>query len=1791
MSYEEVGGDLSIMLSAPFVAPLKWAGWWGSSDWKPYTGFRLEDVSATFAEEGMPIQMFFGRLRLRNPNVVWFGNLSGLEYQESYYYEMNVAMAFGIPMGVDKPGGQNPGTVVRRVWWEDKQVFPSGGGTGNWTTGTQRIAKSLGLGRIPADGNVTFHGGAFDQSIDTNWLADLTTAGLDNTLLGNLRGIAYVYFHGSTHTTTCGYKWGGDVSLPQLSWELEAVTHPLGMSDINSEGDANPAEVIYDILTNPWGKIGLATSDVDTAAFTAAATTLHNEGHGISLVIDKKVNLRSVIQGILRQIDGVLYVEPSTGKVTITLIREDYSVETLPAFDKTNVIKVEDYAVTLWEGSYNEVRLEFSDRAADYATRPAYAHDSASIVENGRKTLELSFPGVCTAELANKLAARELHSVSLPRVAAKIRVNRDAIELRPGGVFKWSDEDYGITDMVMRIVGFDLGEFDDNSIAMLCVRDSFDTSHEVFSEPPPVFELPDNDADDVEVWDAIECPRWFNLIAAQGGNEARWFYLAKQPSAETVAFTARRERVNGEGYFEDKTGCPFSGYAELESWKAQYYGGEVDTIQGVTIENPSSGLIASITAATASQIKYNSKNLILIDEEIMGFEDIIDNEDDTWTLKPLWRGLVDTVPKEHDAGARVWFFQIYDVQLWDKMGNLTEPIGTAYALFARLYGENNQGEEIGQGSSTETFADPQEIELDSRAVRPVPPDMFGSRGSYDNYTFEQATLPYSSLPLNETAMIDWLRRDRDASKVYNPEDSDDAEPGVVYNLEVWTPEDGWVEAVAGVNDTEVHIPLERNSYVPDTVDALAHIIADDGEWESKQKPTIEGDIHLYRNHLVNGNFEDGTLRGWIADSGSPSVTDTGNTRYGDWSLYVATGADDYTISQTRWIDAWEPEGLTAIAIAYIASTDTNDSVTVTIQPLEADDTPIGSPATSGAVAPYGSTKWRRIEVTFDDLPADTAKLKVTVAVDIDTPSGDLRIADCELYVGNISAQLLTDPSFEASGLPAWTQEAGTWYRDLKYDFEGTYAAGYNDASDGTISQTVLIPAGFEHGVGYVWFHAEGTPGKSDMKVQVRNSGGTPIYQSSKLPIGNQLATNAWVYYTAGYDIKVFGYCDGDTDPEIDYNLDNFRLFIFKFTKPLAEDILDFGYPSEHADRFHAADYEWEDYGASKPAAIWLFEDDGVSGQFKDELSEETAETNLWLDIVSDTNHVYEQTICGFYDLGGYGSGFTSKIGLETREGTNVGADLPNTADASMDGSSDFALLEVFSAKRSSSDRYLAGSGTTVGWSVKLRASDGALELYVGSSGDNDSIVLTEDYRDGAQHYFVVWYDATAGTFRLWTDLESPSAVSMPTGDCSNGAAVRVGGVATQTSPASQLPYGALWRSATLTPTMTNSWWAHGQDPTEEGYIDTHNLNVPVAIPVGVDADGAVLATYSPGQIPIAYHDSGWRGLCCYKAQTNLLADSDPNSDNWVEEGSPYVYTLFGMDAQRWKRGVYLQSDNVDAYRPPAITQGAGDITVVWYQFISQDYNARLCLKQTDHGNPINYDYKPATEDVGTWQRFEHTFAWAGGTSAFELWFHGSADGTPRITVLSAPIVVIAGDEAQMILPHGTDAVNAFQCILDESKLPDYLRTQGEVKIKSVMKNDVGSSAEEHLINMNGGNNLGRRVVLRDAADNLDFYHYDGSGVLATGTITSPANWDKLVIARARWNYGGLLEDDAVFAEIDGRFYPYTSSSDDDARTATWTVSGNYSYQYVSIGGNSGSDVMNGILNEITFSGRERSKPS
>lgn len=408
--------------------------------------------------------------------------------------------------------------------------------------------------------------------------------------------------------------------------------------------DMNPAHIIYECLTNTdWG-MGSPIALLDDDAFRAAADTLFDENFGLSMIWTRQAAIQDFIQEVLDHIQGVLYVDPATGLLTLKLIRGDYDPDDLEEITPDNA-DLTSFSRKLWGEIVNEIVVTWTNPLTEQ-DETVTAQDLASIVTQGGIVSDSrNYYGVRNATLAGQLAQRDLRASGAPLASCEAEVDRSFWAARPAGCYRVTWPEHGLSDIVMRVTNVDYGRPGDPSIKLSLMEDVFGLDIGEYIEPATSgWEDPSSFPEPLEVERVITLP--FFLAADAAGSEDATYpevisgILATTSNDDTFNYDAWSEVALPDGTLQWQSLGTFNilGYAELTA--------DLDA------EAASSGIGFSNVIGQTSPSQG-------------GFVFIGDNDDDETEMEiamvtdpaavDLSRGVLDTVPRAWPAGTHVWF--------------------------------------------------------------------------------------------------------------------------------------------------------------------------------------------------------------------------------------------------------------------------------------------------------------------------------------------------------------------------------------------------------------------------------------------------------------------------------------------------------------------------------------------------------------------------------------------------------------------------------------------------------------------------------------------------------------------------------------------------------------------------------------------------------------------------------------------------------------------------------------------------------------------------------------------------------------------------------------------------------------------------------------------------------------------------------------------------------------------------------------------------------------------------------
>lgn len=516
--------------------------------------------------------------------------------------------------------------AVRKIYYDDEEAW-----SGNVTDNTSIYINQPDLlggdessGGI--QGTVRLYFGDEDQTADPTLSSKYPlvpayrnrfTAYCHNLYLGTSQYIKLLSFEAERFVNSVD---GGEI------WYSEK-------SQVTTYG-MNPAHIIYECLTSKCFGAQLDPSFIDEDSFVEAADTLYDEEFGLAFLFDKKrTETESFISTVLEYINGMLFLNYTTGKYQIKLIREDYDPDLLDYYDDSDFVSATDFSRLNLGELPNEVIINYTDPEDEWTEAYLNCQNLASIQAKGAKvSVTKDFYGIHNATLAGQVGGRELLTYNSALFSVTLSATRSMYGLLPGDVFKLSLPEYGIESAIVRVINMKSGGTTANEMEIQVAEDVFSATQTIYANP------------DATQWtDPIPFPIDFSSIRVL---EIPYFLLVSFFTEDLTEqwdddrgyfLTGVQQTNNASGYdiYQDVAGDDtYDTYTE--DITASFKLGE-DIDASITD--------ASITITDASlEDTVSEGDIASLGNELIKIKTI------TATTVTFARGVLDTLPEAHSTG-------------------------------------------------------------------------------------------------------------------------------------------------------------------------------------------------------------------------------------------------------------------------------------------------------------------------------------------------------------------------------------------------------------------------------------------------------------------------------------------------------------------------------------------------------------------------------------------------------------------------------------------------------------------------------------------------------------------------------------------------------------------------------------------------------------------------------------------------------------------------------------------------------------------------------------------------------------------------------------------------------------------------------------------------------------------------------------------------------------------------------------------------------------------------------------
>ena len=408
----------------------------------------------------------------------------------------------------------------------------------------------------------------------------------------------------------------------------------------------NPAHIIYQVLTDPvWSASEDAGQGLDDSSFLTAAQTLYNEGMGLCLKWSSADAVGDFINIVINHIGALRYIDPTTNRAGIRLLRADYNVTTLAAnadtvLDENDIIEMTSFQVPVLDQSVNQVTVTYRD--VDTNDDAAVVYQNLANIQAQGKVVDQStaYPGAWNAALASRMAARDCHTLSslLAKGECKVKSTRWKIKVGDVLLLSWSREK--VVQMPIRVLKVNYGDSTARSITISWAQDEFALPSTSYLTPSgSLWTAPDRTPQAITTSQAVEMTYRDLARTMDPAN----LQTLTSDAGYLTALAVRPPGVNYNYHLFTRLGT--AAYADR---------GGGDFITTGTL-----GAAIGPTDTTAALSAFDDLSAVqvgsaaLLDAEVVR----IDGINTVTGSVTLGRGCVDTVPAPHALGARLWFYQ------------------------------------------------------------------------------------------------------------------------------------------------------------------------------------------------------------------------------------------------------------------------------------------------------------------------------------------------------------------------------------------------------------------------------------------------------------------------------------------------------------------------------------------------------------------------------------------------------------------------------------------------------------------------------------------------------------------------------------------------------------------------------------------------------------------------------------------------------------------------------------------------------------------------------------------------------------------------------------------------------------------------------------------------------------------------------------------------------------------------------------------------------------------------------
>jgi hypothetical protein len=446
-------------------------------------------------------------------------------------------------------------------------------------------------------------------------------------------------------------NWPSSLAFELARYPLTSLT-----GDSNIGDDANPAHVVFEILTNPiWG-LRIPPAYINAESFQDAADQFAAESFGISFVIAAAQPAISVLQDIATWTNSYLFID-TDGRIAMALIRENQNLtdDDFIAIDDSHII---DGTLRVGRASgagiINQLAVQWTDPSAEWSTQAFPVQNEVSVDLYGPKFDTANLSAITVKSTAVKQANRILYQRSAIQRSATFDCNQRSTRIWVGRRIRLAPGSWGSDESLDLIVTSVVEKEPESGVVTVTALE------DVLAEVPSVdFGVPD-DANDVDR-SALECLTRYAIfelptsLKVYGGSSIEMIVAAGQsPNSVSDSFRvyARRNLTGSYQLIGTRSVYVPAGVLDTSLSPVAMPTENASETISITLDEYNDTLLDSVTTGEWQA----DTTLMLVGEELISIRDVTANGSGSYTLTGVRRGVQGSaLSVGHSIGSPVYF--------------------------------------------------------------------------------------------------------------------------------------------------------------------------------------------------------------------------------------------------------------------------------------------------------------------------------------------------------------------------------------------------------------------------------------------------------------------------------------------------------------------------------------------------------------------------------------------------------------------------------------------------------------------------------------------------------------------------------------------------------------------------------------------------------------------------------------------------------------------------------------------------------------------------------------------------------------------------------------------------------------------------------------------------------------------------------------------------------------------------------------------------------------------------------